>query len=145
MAEFSSITLATTLDEAERGHAVLKELRPTLTLDEFRERFPRHQAQGYEFALGWHREQVVCVAGFRRDECWAWGRYIYVYDLVTASPERSKGFGAQMLDWLVAFARERDMDEVHLDSGVVRFGAHRFYLEKRMRISDHHFRLELKD
>ncbi|MGZ5001726.1 MAG: GNAT family N-acetyltransferase, partial [Chthoniobacterales bacterium] len=30
-----------------------------------------------------------------------------------------------------------------LDSGVQRFDAHRFYLMKRMKISSHHFSLEL--
>lgn len=42
-------------------------------------------------------------------------------------------------------AREKDYDQFHLDSGVQRFGAHRFYLTKRMDISSHHFALRLKE
>jgi len=33
--------------------------------------------------------------------------------------------------------------QLHLDSGVQRFSAHRFYLSKRMEISSHHFSLKL--
>jgi hypothetical protein len=31
-----------------------------------------------------------------------------------------------------------------LDSGVQRFGAHRFYLRRRMDITSHHFALDLR-
>jgi hypothetical protein len=33
---------------------------------------------------------------------------------------------------------------LHLDSGVRRFDAHRFYLNKRMNISSHHFSMVLR-
>ena len=48
-----------------------------------------------------------------------------------------------MMDWLVGRAKERGCDELHLDSGVQRYGAHRFYLRYGMDITSHHFRLAL--
>jgi hypothetical protein len=44
---------------------------------------------------------------------------------------------------LVAEARAAGCGELHLDSGVQRFAAHRFYLRERMEIMAHHFRLKL--
>ena len=48
--------------------------------------------------------------------------------------------------WLrenLAWARKRECAELHLDSGVQRFGAHRFYLNHRMDITSHHFAIQL--
>ena len=43
----------------------------------------------------------------------------------------------------VAEARRRGCAQFHLDSGVQRFDAHRFYLHKGMNISAHHFAMPL--
>jgi len=43
----------------------------------------------------------------------------------------------------VAQARAEGCAQFQLDSGVQRFGAHRFYLMKRMDITAHHFGLKL--
>jgi hypothetical protein len=51
--------------------------------------------------------------------------------------------GGALFDWLVQLAREHECRELHLDSGVQRFDAHRFYLGKRMHITSHHFALKL--
>jgi GNAT superfamily N-acetyltransferase len=69
---------------------------------------------------------------------------MYVDDLVSKEGERSKGYGGQLFDWLVEYARSEGCDQFHLDSGVQRFAAHRFYLTKRMSIEAHHFGLKLK-
>ena len=68
---------------------------------------------------------------------------MYVDDLVTDDAERSQGWGGRLLDWLIETAREAGCQQFHLDSGVQRFGAHRFYLMKRMQITCHHFALNL--
>jgi GNAT superfamily N-acetyltransferase len=85
----------------------------------------------------------VAVAGFRLLENLAWSRFLYVDDLVTLASHRSRGHGQQVLEWLIAQAREQRCDELHLDSGVQRFGAHRFYLANRLNITSHHFALRL--
>jgi GNAT superfamily N-acetyltransferase len=75
----------------------------------------------------------------------AWGKFLYVDDLVAKSDDRSKGFGGALFDWLIEYARKEGCDQFHLDSGVQRFAAHRFYLTKRMIIEAHHFGLKLND
>ncbi|MFH1108367.1 MAG: GNAT family N-acetyltransferase [Planctomycetota bacterium] len=99
---------------------------------------------GYRLAFLEDGGEAKAVAGFRFLEFLAWGRILYVDDLVTLARERSKGFGDRLFDWLVEQAVERGCDQLHLDSGVQRFGAHRFYLRKRMDITAHHFALKLK-
>src|ERR1700681_1483528 len=57
--------------------------------------------------------------------------------------ERSRGFGAALFDWLVEHANEQACEHLTLDSGVQRFAAHRFYLNRGMDITSHHFQLKL--
>jgi GNAT superfamily N-acetyltransferase len=80
----------------------------------------------------WDHFEMVAPPGFAID------------DLVSKSTDRSKGYGGRLIDWLVEYARQNDCDDFHLDSGVQRFGPHRFYLNKRMEIACHHFALKLK-
>ena len=71
------------------------------------------------------------------------GRNLYVDDLATLPDERSKGWGGRLFEWLEAEARRQGCAELHLDSGVQRGGAHRFYFRRRMTISAYHFALKL--
>ena len=85
----------------------------------------------------------MAVAGYRISECLSWGKFLYVDDLVTRETDRSKGYGATLFDWLIGQAVKEGCVQFHLDSGVQRFGAHRFYLAKRLDITCHHFALKL--
>ena len=79
------------------------------------------------------------MAGFRIAECLAWGRFLYVDDLVTARSVRFRGYGQRLFDWLLAEARREGCEQLHLDSGVQRYEAHGFYLKNRLHITSHHF------
>ena len=130
--------------EILRCFPVIAELRPHLVESEFVERVRRQQREGgYQLAFIEADGGVRAVAGFRIGEFLAWGRILYVDDLVTTAAGRSRGHGATLLDWLVARAREAGCAQLHLDSGVQRFDAHRFYLRHRMEITAHHFALKL--
>ncbi len=137
------IRLTHTEAEIAACFAVMQELRPHLSPDEFVERVQRQQQQGFLLAALEEEGEVMAVAGFRLLESLAWGRFLYVDDLVTQSEVRSKGHGRLLLDWLVRYAREHRCQELHLDSGVQRFRAHRFYLLHGMEISCHHFAMRL--
>lgn len=124
---------------------VMAQLRPHLAEADFVSRVRRQQqGGGYQLAALQVEGSVAAVAGFRLLENLAWGRILYVDDLVTDAARRSHGHGEALFDWLVAHARAAGCDEFHLDSGVQRFGAHRFYLARRMDITCHHFALKLK-
>jgi len=129
--------------DIERCFPVLVELRPHLADDTFVRAARRLMDHGYRLVFLEDAGAVRAVAGFRFLDTFAWGKILYVDDLVTRAPDRSRGYGAQLFDWLVEHARERGCDELHLDSGVQRFDAHRFYLSRRMDISAHHFALKL--
>jgi GNAT superfamily N-acetyltransferase len=137
--------LATTDAEIDATFEVMQQLRPHLQRTEFVARVRRQAERGYRLAFVEDSGRVVAVAGFRLVQMLAWGEALYVDDLVTDAACRSSGQGQRLFDWLVAFAREHGCDELHLDSGVQRFDAHRFYLRNRMKIASHHFSLRLRE
>jgi GNAT superfamily N-acetyltransferase len=137
------IRLAESEADIARCFPVMVQLRPELCPDDFVRRVRRQQAQGYRLAMLEHEDRLVCVGGYRFVECLAWGRAMYVDDLVTDAHTRSSGHGRQLLHWLITEAKRNGCEQFHLDSGVQRFAAHRFYLSNRMDIVGHHFRLTL--
>jgi GNAT superfamily N-acetyltransferase len=125
-------------------YPVMKQLRTHLSEQEYVERAKRQQSKGgYIVAALEDEGQVRCVAGYRISECLSWGRFLYVDDLVSDQNARSKNYGKQMMDWLLAEARQNGCQELHLDSGVQRHAAHRFYLRERMDITCFHFALKM--
>lgn len=138
------ITIARSDSAIARCLPVMLELRPHLTADTFVARVRQQESLG-RFNLVYLEEagEIKAVAGIRIIENLAWGRFLYVDDLVTAEAARSQGYGDALFDWLVDYARQQGCEQLHLDSGVQRFDAHRFYLRKRMNINCHHFALPL--
>lgn len=118
-------------------------LRPHLKHSEFLPQVRRQQTQSYQILALCDDGLVKSIAGFRYGEFLAWGKIIYIDDLATLPEQRSRGFGGALLDWLVAHAKERGCQAVHLDSGHTRFAAHRLYLNKGFQIRSHHFSLDL--
>ncbi len=123
---------------------VMRQLRTDLAEAGFLRRIRLQQSGGYQLCYLAEDGLVRSVAGFRLMENLASGRVLYVDDLVTDSAARSKGFGQQLLDWLLKEAKAAGCDTLELDSGVQCFDAHRFYLRNRMHIVSHHFRISLK-
>lgn len=122
---------------------IMSQLRPHLIDSEFVARIKRQQQEGYQLAYLEADSQIRALAGYRYSENLAWGRFCYVDDLVTDSASRSRGYGRTLFAWLIAQAREAGCEQFHLDSGVQRFDAHRFYLTQRMAIASHHFSMHL--
>jgi GNAT superfamily N-acetyltransferase len=81
----------------------------------------------------------VGVAGFRVYEMLAYGKILYVDDLVVSEEARSGGAGKALIGWLEEEARGQGCTGVHLDSGVQRARAHRFYFREGMAIDNFHF------
>ena len=136
----AEIKIAETDEEILDSFAVMSELRPDYTPETYLAQV-RKQMDGhsYRVAMLTDGEAVQCVAGFRITESLAWKKFMYVDDLVTADSARSSGCGKQLFDWLAQLARDSGCGELHLDSGVQRHGAHRFYLRERMDITCYHF------
>jgi GNAT superfamily N-acetyltransferase len=126
------------------SYDVMKQLRPHILESEYLSKIRLQEAESkYQLAAYYERDRIACVAGFRISHSLAWGKFLYVDDLVTDEQSRSQGAGKAMFEWLVSHARSNSCHELHLDSGVQRHEAHRFYLRERMDIVFYHFRLKL--
>jgi len=139
----SRIQIAQSVGDITRCFDVMHELRPHLTPEGFLAQAARQQTRGWHLAFLECEGVIRSVTGYRFIETLAWGRTLYVDDLVARTDDHGSGFGSALLDWLVAQAKQHECAQFHLDSGVQRFGAHRFYLHKGMDITSHHFAMRL--
>lgn len=140
-----TIDLARTDADKLACFPVLKELRTHLEEADYLPQLERLEAQDYQLAFVRDEGRVTAVAGFWLSEAFAYGKYMHVYDLVTSEGVRSRGHGAALMDFLKVLARDSGCTQLHLDSGVQRFAAHRFYLREGFRIASHHFAVDLVD
>jgi GNAT superfamily N-acetyltransferase len=134
-------------DETHLAFAAMVELRPHVaSVEEFVTRVnERQRPEGYRLAAAFldGEGDAVSVAGFRTANALHRGFFLYVDDFVTREAHRGGGFGRQVFAWVLAEARRLGCESVSLDSGVQRFGAHRFYLRAGMDITSHHFDLRV--
>jgi len=130
-------------EEVASTYPVMRQLRSHLEEGDYVERVGRMREDGYRLAAVVYEGRVVCVAGFRVRDFLYTGKHLYVDDLVTDEGTRSGGHGRLILDWLAVEAKRSGCGQLHLDSGVQRFDAHRFYFREGMRISSYHFAKEL--
>lgn len=107
---------------------VMRELRPALAgADEFAARVARQRRAGYRLLAAWRGEVPVALAGYRVQENLLHGRHLYVDDPVAAASERSRGFGARLLDALADEGRAEGCGRLVLGTGLANTLAHRFY------------------
>jgi GNAT superfamily N-acetyltransferase len=139
-----SVMIARSDEDIAACFEVMHELRPHLGQHEFVARVREQQQEGYHLAFIRDESGTVAAAGVRVIQNMAWGRFLYVDDLVTLDRARSRGYGARLLAWLHEHARELDCDELHLDSGTWREGAHRFYKREGMELTSYHFASKLR-
>jgi GNAT superfamily N-acetyltransferase len=141
----SRIAIASSPEEIRRCYPVMRELRTHFEdADRFIEQVQRQHGQGYQLAFLESDGEIRAVAGYRYLESLFSGRNLYVDDLVTLDADRSRGFGGELINWLIKEASAHGCETLELDSGVQRFDAHRFYFSKRMSISSYHFRIKIK-
>lgn len=137
------IKYATTPEEFTRCFEVMKELRPHHSLESFLSEIENMKKEGYQLLYLEDEGNIVSVAGFRFTTTLYDGLIIDFDDFVTLASGRSKGYGAMMFDHLVNIAKEKRIKAIHLNSNHQRFDAHRFYLNKKMKIIAHHFRVDI--
>lgn len=121
-----------------RCFRVFTHLRPHLTEAQFVERVKAQAKEGYAIVYIEAGEDVAAAAGYRIAHFLAWGKVLYVDDLITDPDRKRQGLGGALMDWLLAEAAAQECDELHLDTGFQRHDAHRLYLNKGLRLSTHH-------
>lgn len=126
-------------DELKAVAFVLLQLRPQFDLNGLVTRIKMQQKKGYELAYVVSDGNVLCVAGFVTGYKLAWGKHLYIDDMVTHEKHRSTGAGKFLMEWFKSYAKENSYDQIHLDSSVQRFLAHKFYHRSGFNINSHHF------
>ncbi len=137
---FMKVELAESDAEILACFPVMQHLRDLESAAEFLRQVRNQQNSGYCLAFVTDGGKPLAVAGFRLGENLAWGRHLYVDDLVTLPEARSNGCGALLLVWLSQRAQSEGVGEIHLDSGIGRADAHRFYEREGLKVSSYHFK-----
>jgi len=118
---------------------VMSQLRPHIIENEFIEMIQQQFKNGYQLVSVLADGNVVAVAGFHIRQNLAWGKYLYIEDLITEQNFRSNGLGKKLLVWLHHEAKNNQCKQLHLDSGIKRKDAHRFYEREGMTFASHHY------
>jgi len=138
------IQTACTDEEIRSCYTIMRQLRPHLTSEQaFVEQVKRQLDEGYILAYCTDNAEVKAVAGFRFLEFLAWGKVLYIDDLITDSETRRSGYGGKLLKWVIEQGKKAGCDQIHLDSGPQRHDAHRLYLNHGFKIIGYHFALGL--
>lgn len=131
--------------DLDKAVEILLLLRPKYSSDQLREQireqYLRHQYQligVFDDGAG-----LVGVAGFIEGCKLAWGRYLLIEDFMVTPEWQQSGAGGYLLQWLRHHGLQLGCKELHVNSSVSRFAAHKFYLQEGFRISSHHFSLQL--
>jgi GNAT superfamily N-acetyltransferase len=134
-------------EETGLAHEAMLALgREVGTVTQFVERVNRElRPDGYKLAAALMpgEDQAVAAAGYRTGHDLVHGAYLFVDDLATRAAFRRQGHAGTIMDWLEAEARRLGCRALILESGVQRHEAHRFYVNRGMDITSHHFRLDL--
>jgi len=133
----------TDTEAVRRCFPVFAFLRPHLGEETFVRRVQAQSRQGYVIAYIELHGDVSAAAGYRLADFLAWGKVLYIDDLITHPEKKNRGLGGALMDWLLEQARQQGCDEVHLDTGFQRHDAHRLYLNKGLTLSCHHMSTKL--
>ncbi|MFT7003880.1 MAG: GNAT superfamily N-acetyltransferase [Sulfurimonas sp.] len=115
------------LKELYMAYDVLKQLRLELTYKEFEDLIYDMRHMDYKMFGIMDKGKLITYAGVAVQTNLYYKRHLYVFDLVTDKPYRSKGYGKMMLDYLDDFARTCMCENVVLSSGFKKERAHIFY------------------
>lgn len=123
------------------------ELRKNISsCEEFIRRWNIQKNEGYKiYFIRDDDDGVVAAIGFRIFHTMAWGKILYIDDLIALPGSRGKGLGAALLQYAKTTAREYKCDAVHLDTGYQRHEAHISYLRNGFTLNCHHMECLVND
>lgn len=142
-----TIRVAQTETDLQRCLPALRCLRPLLD-DSTILALVKEQQTHERFSVAFvdsETDSAPAVITYRQMTLLVSGKTIYIDDLSTLPEARGNGYAGALLDFVIEQARQLGCQTVSLDSGhgPERTDAHRLYLNKRFRISSHHFMLTL--
>lgn len=141
-----NIKLLNDPNEIEKCFDAFLELRPHLKdKKSFTDQVLSQHKEGYEIHGIYENDEVVACIGFRPMTTLAWGKILYIDDLITKTKCHGKGCGGALLKYAIHHAKELGCVEVHLDTGYTRHAAHRVYLKHGFKMISHHMALLFED
>ena len=84
---------------------VISQLRPHLEQTQFVKQVHSQMKEGYQLTFLNIEGRTVAVAGFRVFTCLSLGKILYIDDLVVDELKRSQGYGKQLFEWLIEYAK----------------------------------------
>ena len=136
---------ATSVVDFEKCFDVIHVLRPHIEREGFNKLISDMVDDGYHLIYIEEDGRAVSACGYRYLNFLFLGQHIYIDDLSTLPQYRGNGYAGALLDHTIQLAREKELAAVTLDSGHHRSDAHRLYLNKRFKISSHHFVLRIEE
>jgi|HubBroStandDraft_2_1064218.scaffolds.fasta_scaffold27267_3 GNAT superfamily N-acetyltransferase len=131
--------------DIRRCFPVIQVLRPHIAdVEDFLARANRQREQsGWRLIYAEDAGAPVACAGFRTSEWLAWGKALYVDDLIALESHRGKGYAEALMRWMEELAAREGCTQFHLDSGTHRLPAHRFYHRLGLSITSFHFQKKI--
>ncbi|HWW07663.1 GNAT family N-acetyltransferase [Collimonas sp.] len=126
--------------DLDASFSVMKELRPHLNdRATYTTQIAQQRTQGYRLLAAWRDGAIVGLAGYRLQDNFLYGRFIYVDDLVvTASLHRSR-LGERLLQAARQQAVALRCKHFVLDTGLHMALAQRFYFRQGLLAKGMHF------
>lgn len=113
------IIIARSSLDLERCYSVMKELRPSLDINDYMLIYEQsHNNDGYEIIAIEENEKILAVMGYRILYDFVRGKHVYIDDLVSTENARSKGLGADLLSYAEKIARESNCKGLRLCTGL---------------------------
>lgn len=95
-------------------------------------------SSGYKVIGKYVDNKLVAILGYRLLYKFAFGKYIYIDDLVTLPEYRSKGYGHQLIEWIKGESKRTDCNQIHLDINVSNYLGLKFYLNNGFQAKAYH-------
>ncbi|MGM0840327.1 MAG: GNAT family N-acetyltransferase [Bacillota bacterium] len=119
-----------TRSEMIQAYPVMNELRTDLSEKTYLALVEDMRKEGYRLFALYEENEIVSLTGIGERVNFYNKHHMYIYDLITYSNHRSKGYGKQLLEFVHRLAEEIGLEYVAVESGLGRREAHRFYEEK---------------
>ncbi|MER0468563.1 GNAT family N-acetyltransferase [Bacillus cabrialesii subsp. cabrialesii] len=121
----------TTKEEWAESYPVMSELRTELDKETYLQRLEACvQKESYLLFALYEDTAIMALCGALPRVSIHKGEHLWIADLVTSAPYRSKGYGKMLLDFAADWAKKAGCGSVSLSSGLQRKDAHRFYTDK---------------
>lgn len=130
---------AKTDSQLKACYPLFKELRPHIKGEQnFISQWNKQVDEGYIISFVEITGNVVAAVGYRLMTTMAWGRFIYIDDLIALPDQCGRGYGTLLLKHIQNKAVKLNLKGVHLDTGYQRHLAHNSYLRNGFKLNCHH-------